>query len=182
MSARSKSRSHRKPAKQKDKPPRTAAQYDAMPDKFKNMWESVIEVIRKMRSERTSLRKAAKEEGISPRWVKRLAGSTLQKTSSGRWAAKKSDTLLRILKMATPDGLRAVTIRGSRQATKLAKYSNAVQKYLQTGDTADLSKFQGKSIKDADGVEHLLITDRRQLNRLGSAGVLSFESLYSKSV
>jgi hypothetical protein len=83
--------------------------------------------------------------------------------------------------MPTPDGLRAVAIRGNRQATKLAEFSNAVQKYLQTGDVSDLSKFQGKSIKDADGVEHLLITDRKQLNRLGSAGVLTFESLYARA-
>jgi hypothetical protein len=134
-----------------------------------------------MRKEGVSLQKAA-EGKIDPRTVKRwAAGSALQKTSSGKWIAKKSDRLLRILKLPTSDGIRAVAIRGSRQATTLANYSNAVQKYLQTGDTSHLSKFAAKAVKDADGVEHLLITDRKELNRLASAGVLSFyESLYSR--
>jgi hypothetical protein len=151
-----------------------------MPDKIKDIWDMVIDVVAKMRTEGVSLQKAA-EGKIDPRTVKRWAASALQKTSDGKWSAKKGDTLLRILQMPTPDGLRAVGIRGSRQASKLAKFSNAVQKYIQTGDASDLSQFQGKSIKDADGVEHLLITDRKQLNRLGSARVLTFESLYARA-
>jgi hypothetical protein len=72
-------------------------------------------------------------------------------------------------------------VRGSRQATQLAEYWNAVHRYLETGDASRLEKFRDKSIKDADGVQILLPTDRTELNRLGSAGVLSFESLYARS-
>jgi hypothetical protein len=169
----------RKRAKTRSRAPRTTAQYEALPEKLKDIWDLVIEVVSRMRAEGASLQKATQGK-IDPRTVRRWAGSALQKTSSGKWTAKKGDTLLRVLQIPTPDGLRAVAIRGSRQATKLAEYSNAVQKYLQTGDTSDLSRFRGKSIKDADGVEHLLITDRKQLNRLGSAG-LSFESLYART-
>jgi hypothetical protein len=163
------------------KAPRTTAQYDAKPEKFKATWDRVVAVISKLRSEKTSLQKVSKELGVSPRTVKRWAGSSLQKQSSGKWSAKKSDTLLRVLRIPTPDGVREIAVRGSRQATTLAEYSNAVQLYLQTGDASRLEKFNGKFIKDANGNPTPLITNRILLNRLGSAGVLSFESLYARS-
>ena len=53
--------------------------------------------------------------------------------------------------------------------------------YLETGDASRLNKFRGKSIKDADGAQIPFLTDRAELNRLGSAGVLAFESLYARS-
>jgi hypothetical protein len=157
------------------------AQYDAKPEKFKRIWDRVVSVISKLRNEKTSLQKAAKEQGVSPRTVKRLAGSALQKRTNGKWAAKKSDALLRLLTVPTPEGTREIGVRGSRLATQLAEYWNAVQHYLATGDASRLEKFRGKSIKTADGINITLITERRELNRLGSAGVLSFENLYSKS-
>lgn len=171
-----------KASQPKAKAPRTLSQYNAKPEKFKDTWDRVVGVISKLRSERTSLQKAAKEEGISPQTVKRWAGSSLQKQRSGKWSAKKSDTLLRILKVPTPEGVREIAVRGSRQATTLAEYSNAVLRYFQTGDRSQLKKFKGKFIKDSDGIQTPLITDRNLLNRLGSAGVLSFESLYARSV
>jgi len=48
-----------------------------------------------------------------------------------------------------------------------------------SGGTIDFSKFKGKKITDASGKRHPLITDLSQLDALGSAGVLSFESLYA---
>lgn len=56
-----------------------------------------------------------------------------------------------------------------------------MHRYLQTGDGSRLKTFQGKYIKDANGVNVPLPTDRAVLNRLGSAGVLSFESLYART-
>jgi hypothetical protein len=49
------------------------------------------------------------------------------------------------------------------------------------GDYAALSEFKGKSIRDLAGIKIPLVTDREELARLGSAGVLSFESLYARS-
>jgi hypothetical protein len=134
-----------------------------------------------MRSEGVSLQQASKDAGVSPSTVKRRAASALKKRSNGRYTAKGSDRLLRILKVPDPYGTRDVAVRGSRQATQLAEYWNAVHRYLETGDASRLEKFRGKSIKDADGVLIPLPTDRAELNRLGSSGVISFESLYAKS-
>ena len=75
--------------KPKSSPPRTATQYHAKPEKFKDMWDRVVNVVSKMRTEKTSLQRAARELGISPRTVKRWAGSALQKPGSGKWIAKR---------------------------------------------------------------------------------------------
>jgi hypothetical protein len=74
-----------------------------------------------------------------------------------------------------------LAVRSSREATKLAKYWVAVHKYLQTGDVSEVETFAGQFVKDANGSDVPLLTDLKELSRLGSAGVLSFESLYSRA-
>jgi hypothetical protein len=133
-----------------------------------------------MRAEKMSFKKAALVSGINPETVKRWAGTALEKRN-GRFVAKKSDQLLRVLKIPSPDGTREVAVRGSRRASLLGEYWAALQRYLESGDASRLEKFRGKSVKTADGTEIQLLTDRAELNRMGSAGVLSFESLYSRS-
>ncbi len=133
-----------------------------------------------MRADRLSLRKASREFGLDPRAVARLGKSALRKRKNGQYVAKRSDKLLRILAIPTADGVREIAIRDSRQATALGKYWAAVQKYLQTGDASGLKKFHRKYITDASRRRVPLITDQAELDRLGSAGVLSFESLYAK--
>lgn len=132
-----------------------------------------------MRSGRISLRKASKEIGVDPNKVLKLGRSALRKQKSGKYAARKMDHLLRILGVLTAEGRREIAVRDSHQASTLGKYWAAVQRYLQTGDDSALSKFKGKKIIDASGKRHPLINDLKQLNTLGSAGVLSFESLYA---
>jgi hypothetical protein len=161
--------------------PKTGAAHQAKPEKARETYARVLNVISKMRSDKLSLHKASREIGISPRTVKRWVTSVLQKSSAGKWVAKNSDRFLRVLMIPTSDGTREIAVRGSRQATLLAEYWNAVHKYLETGDTSKLLKFQGKFIKDASGAKISLVTDPKELNRLGFAGVLSFESLYARS-
>jgi hypothetical protein len=169
-------------AKAKQVAPRTEAQYFAKPEKFKETWDRVLSVISKMRSEKTSLTQASRDSGISPRTVTKWGKSALQKRKSGKYAVKKSDTLLRLVMIPTPEGPREIAVRGSKQVTLLAGYWNALHRYLQTGDAAQLKAFRDKQIKDANGVNVPLLTDLAELNRLGSAGVLSFESLYARTV
>lgn len=134
-----------------------------------------------MRTENVSLEQASREMGASPRSVKRWAGSALQKDTRGKWSPKKDDNLLRVLIVQTPEGRREIGVRGFRKASLIGEYSNAVSKYLQTGDSSGLKKFRGKKIRAADGEQISLLTDLAELNRRGSAGVLSFESLYARS-
>jgi hypothetical protein len=159
--------------------PRTAAQYDARSANFKDVWKRVVKVISKMRSG-ASLRRALENQHISPRTVKKWAGPVLQKRSTGKWGVTKTDRLLRELRIITPDGEREILVRGSRQATQLSRYFEAVHRYLETGDTSKLVRFQGKFIKDARGVQIPFLTDQKKLKLLGYAGALSFESLYTR--
>src|SRR5579871_229477 len=161
--------------------PRTEAEYSAKPEKFKETWNRVISAISKMRNDKVSLTQASRDVGISPRTVTRWGKTALQKRTNGKYAAKKSDNLLRMVVIPTPEGTRDIAVRGSKQVSLLAEYWNALHRYLQTGDAAQLKTFQGKHIKDANGADVPLTTDQAVLNRLGSAGVLSFESLYARS-
>lgn len=139
-------------------------------------------VVSKMRADGLSLNKAAREIGISPSTVLRWGKTALRKNKSGRYVARKSDRLLRVLLVPTSEGAREIALTDSRQATILAEYWEAVQKYLETGDASGLQKFRGQVLTDASGAKIPLLTDLNELNRLGSAGVLSFESIYLRAV
>ena len=78
----------------------------------------------------------------------------------------------------TPHGPKEIEVRGLREASRLGRYWVAIHKYYETGDTS-VQKFSGESIMAIDGTKYPLLTDLEVLNRLGSAGVLSFESLYA---
>lgn len=158
--------------------PRTSKQYFSFPATQQEAWNRVTHVISKMRSDGVSLSQASREFDIAPRVVKDLAGAALRKTKSGRYVARKSDKLLRVLVVPARDGLAEVVVRDSEVASKIAEYSDAVQKYLRTGDAAGLKKFRRMKLLDEKGGRIKLVTDLEELQKLGSAGVLSFESLY----
>lgn len=161
--------------------PRTEAQYAAKPEKFKDTWHKVLAVVSKMRRDKVSLTQASREVGVSPRAVTKWGKQALRKGLNGKYSVTKQDSLLRVVLIPTPDGTREVAIRGSKQVTQLAEYWNALHRYLQTGDSTKLKLFEGKALKAADGSDVPFLTDLVSLNRLGSAGVLSFESLYARS-
>jgi hypothetical protein len=161
--------------------PRNEEQYRAQPEKLKETWDRVISVIAKMRTDKVSLAQASRDVGIGPRTVKRWGSAALRKGPSGRYVAKTSDTLLRLMIILTPEGPREIAVRSSKQATLLAEYWNALHRFVETGDAVPLKTFQGKHIKDANGVDIPLLTDLPTLNRLASAGVLSFESIYART-
>jgi hypothetical protein len=164
----------------RSKKPRTASQYLALSERRRESLVKAAHVLSTMRADGFSLRKASREYGISSQTVRRHAGSALRKTSRGTYKARASDTMLRVLALPTPDGLAEIGIRDSRSATIAGEYWNAVQTFLQTGDDADLRRFRGQAIIDAEGKIMPLLTDLDDLERLGAAGVLSFESLYAR--
>ena len=106
-------------------------------------------------------------------------GKFPSRKSKGGHFPKPPDTRLRNLLRLMDRGVRSVAIRGSREASQLGKFWAAVQQFLQTGDDTALLRFKGKTFTDANGKRHLFFTDLRQLDRLASAGVLSFESIYA---
>ncbi len=165
----------------KRKRPRTAAQYFAQPKRKRESLQKTSHVLTAMRTEGVSLHAASREQGVSSKTVQRHAGSALRKTAQGTYKALKSDRLLRVLVIPTPDGLAEIATLDSRAASIVGEYWNAVNLYLATGDDSELARFRGMSTVDADGNAVPLLTDTDELERLGSAGVLSFQSLYARA-
>lgn len=135
-----------------------------------------------MRNTGRSLRKTAAEFGIDPRVVAHLGSSALRKGKDGRYKVRKQDRLLRVLAVPGRKGIREIALRDSRQASKVGRYWDAVQKYLRTGDASALKEFRGVRIVGTSRKRIRLITDPNELNRLAHARVLSFESIYARLV
>jgi hypothetical protein len=166
-------------SKKKFERPRTAKQFFALSADAQEQWIQVTSVIQKVRREGISVSQAARDFGIDRKKVIELGGSALRKQTNGRYKAKPFDRLLRVLKI--PGGSNEVAaVRDSRTASKLAEYSNAVHQLVDTGDQSQLRKFKRLRLKDAQGKRIKLLTDVQELSRQGSAGVLSFESLYAR--
>jgi hypothetical protein len=159
--------------------PRTIEEYFALTAEQQDLYRRSTHAVTQMRAEKDSLPRASGDSGIDAATVLQLAGSALRKSASGRYEAKSSDRLLRVLAIPTLEGVGEIATRDSREASRLATYWDYVQIYLQTGDPAGLEQFEGTHITDANGVQVPLITDLEELDRLGSAGELSFETIYT---
>lgn len=151
------------------------------PTRSQRTKKQTIRAVQRMRRKGSSLRKASREIGVSPRTVIKHAGSALKKSKGGRYAAEPSDRLQRPLLIPTPGGSRPILVRGSRDASQLGRYWDSLHRYYETGDRSRLEEFTGKFITDTSGAKFPLLTNPSVLDRLGSAGVLSFESLYAWS-
>jgi len=160
---------------------KTAPEFFAMPAHIQQVYLNVLELISRMR-QGISRPRAMRELGLTRLQVDRFGRSALRKLKSGRYVAKSYDHLLRVVVVISGEGLIEVGTRDSRQASKAGRHSAAVHKYLQTGDASALAQFRGKYIVDATGERIELLTDNEELDELGSAGVLSFETLYARGL
>ena len=132
-----------------------------------------------MRREGRSLRAAAKRARVAPRTVLRTARQALRKRD-GMYTAVPLDELRRPMRVLTERGLVVLDVRSSRTASRLAKYWNAVDTYLITGDRRPLAPYAGRSLT-AEGHRMSFVTDPRLLDRLAHAGEVTFEDLYESS-
>ena len=157
--------------------PKTSKQYFSLSGKDQETWDSVAHVISRIR-DGMSLKGAAKEFGIAPRVVVERGRPALRKRN-GRYVVRETDRLLRVITILGTKGKKQIATRDSRQASIAGRHWAAVQKYLQTGDGEDLLKFKPRSVVDANGKRHRLLTNLEEIDRQASAGVLSFESMYA---
>ena len=162
-------------------PPQTLAQFRAMRPEEQEQWTQALNTLAKMRAEGISLTRAVRAIGTDATTVEQLVGSALRKNRTGRLVPTERDTLLRVLNIPGPKGVREVVVMDSRVASQLASYADAVRKFIRRGDPSVLEAFRTVVVKDANGNPIELVTDLKQLNELGHAGVLSFESLYARS-
>jgi hypothetical protein len=80
----------------------------------------------------------------------------------------------------TRDGPAEITVSDPKSKTELGRHWNAVRLFLDTGDDTEVRRFDGHTIADTKGRRVPLLTDLDELERLGAAGTLSFESIYAK--
>jgi hypothetical protein len=172
--------SRRPRAQRQVRAPRTAQQFFSMSKQAQDRWIRINHAVTKMRSDHVSLQEASREYGLGRQTVIRLAGSALRKRPNGRYAAKANDKLLRVVIIPAEQGLTEVPTRDSRQASELGRYSEAVHKYLETGDASALQQFAGKDVLDLNGNQIALMTEPGQLDRFGGPE-FSYESFYARS-
>ena len=116
--------------------------------------------------------KAARDNGVTVRTVKRYVASALVQDRPGaRIRATKSDRLVRYLQIPGSDGPRDITVRGSKAASKFANYKAAVNRLLR-GDRHALDRWHGKTIQ---GIP--LVTDAKTLVEQARKEMLPY-SLY----
>jgi hypothetical protein len=119
-----------------------------------------------------SISRAARENGTTPRTIKKHVGAALrQDRPGGPIRAMKSDRLLRYLQIPGRNGPVDITARGSKQAREISSYKAAVNRFL-AGNPNALAPWRGKKIA---GVE--LITDKEILKSLAHKDLLPY-SLY----
>ena len=119
-----------------------------------------------------TLSRAARDNGVTTRTIKRYAGPALvQDRPGGRIRATKSDRLVRYLQIPGPDGPKEVTVRGSKAASEFANYKAAINRLLR-GDRHALDRWHGKTIQ---GIQ--LITDTKTLVEQARKEILPY-SLY----
>lgn len=161
--------------------PTTIDEFFALSERAREIQIAVANAVSLMRSDNLPVSAAARAKGISPSVLTRRGRSGLQKLENGRYAARPYDDLPRVvIVVSETKGPVEIATTDSREASKAGKHSAAVQHYLETGDDSALRRFQGQHITNAQGERVALLTDTDELDRLGSAGELSFESLYPR--
>jgi hypothetical protein len=137
----------------------------------KQAYDRVLHALADMRRG-VSISRAARENGVTRRTMERYAGGALmQDRQGGRIRATKNDRLLRYLQIPGPNGTIDITVRGSKEASKAARYKAAVNRFL-AGDQNALIPWRGEKVA---GVA--LLTDPDILKNLADKDVLPY-SLY----
>ena len=124
-----------------------------------------------------SLSQAARAEHVKLATIKKYLGGQFHQDAPGkRWKPTKSDRLTARMNVLTPRGPMTVSVRGSRERTRLARYNVALAKWRrgEPGADAELAAFEGQTVGG-----HPLITDGKLLATLEDASVIDFDELYS---
>jgi hypothetical protein len=152
---------------------RTSEQLSALRPSEREARRRAFDALALMRREGLSLRSAAAQAGATPAAVLRHAGPALEQ-EHGRYQAKRSDRLLRVMSVLGADGVvHEVEVRGSRQASLVGEHWAAIGHYLQTGDDSRLAALDGKTVA---GIP--LETTPEMLDEWERRGELEIDDIY----
>ena len=128
-----------------------------------------LDVLSLMRRRGYSLSQASEEVGISPSLV--IKNTNALKKVDGRWIAKTSDRISRVV-MICEDGREfPIETKDSRYASTIGRYHSTIGEFFHTGDASVLEAFEGKRVRDANGNWHVLETDPTRLHEIREARV-----------
>jgi len=135
--------------------------------------EKVLAAVSLSRREKIDVRHAAKIEGTRLSTIRRYAPSVLEK-HKGKYRVKAFDRIPRPLNVVGSKGMRPLGVRGSRSASQVARYLNAVRTLIYKGDACALAPFKGKSVSG-----YRFVTNVKRLKELADAGLLGLDRLYA---
>jgi hypothetical protein len=138
-----------------------------------------LHALSRMRRQHLSLAEACRLEHIKPStFLRNVGGAVRQDKPGSRYRAVSGDRFRRDLQIPTAFGPTSVPIYGSKNATEISDYLNAIALYLRKGDASRLERFKGKTV-GVRGQKIELITDPETLSSLALAGALQFDQLYA---
>lgn len=145
---------------------------EALPIGARDARQQALDVIARARRDGVDIKTAAGREHVPVASVKFWAASAVV-AKDGRLVASAADRMYRPMYVYAGGKAVVVDTRGSRVASTVGAYHDAVRRYLETGDRGPLSKFEGKRIA---GVT--LDTDPVVLMEMARADDDAFESIY----
>jgi hypothetical protein len=135
--------------------------------------EKVLAAVSLSRRENLEIRLAARVEGTRLSTIRRYAPSALENRKD-KYRAKPYDRIPRTLTVIDSKGMRPLSVRSSRSASKIARYLNAVRTFIYKDDESVLAPFRGKKIAG-----YRFVTNVGRLKQLADAGLLSLDRLYA---
>jgi hypothetical protein len=167
------------PTKDQKVPSRTPVKAQKLSDRASETRNRALQALGLMRREHLSLSQACRQEHIKPATFRHYVGSAVRQDKPGApFRATKGDKFRRELQIPTAQGPTVIRVYGSKDASRIANYLNAVSEYLRTGKRKKLESFKGQTVK-VNGKDMELLTDPAKLSPLAEADVLHFDQLYA---
>jgi hypothetical protein len=144
----------------------------ALPPAAQEARQAALDAVAVARREGISLADAARREHVEPAAVAWWAGEAVSRKEGG-WQVSTADRMFRPMVVYSGGEVVAVDVRGSRVASTVGAYHDAVRRYLMEGDASALRAMTGKKV---GGIA--LETDPAVLEEMDRRGETEFESIY----
>jgi 3-methyladenine DNA glycosylase AlkC len=135
--------------------------WEALTVREKNDRMNSLKVLSMLRGGR-DLHSATREVHVRLQTVQKHLGSVIVRRK-GEFVAKSNDRISRGLVIYENGRQSTITVKSSREASKIGEYFNAVRIFLDTGDKSALRQFKNVKIKDRKGVKHSLETNPEKI-------------------
>ncbi len=124
--------------------------------------EKAYTVLRDMRHKGYSYSYACSVEKINRRTAERYLRTAIYR-KHGRILAKPFDTLPREMQVNSAGRSFFIELRGSRSASRMGAYHNAVRDYIYDGKLEMLNTYRNEGITDSSGTFYPFETDTKKL-------------------